>query len=1425
MRRRSIPLGLALLALALGLAQRPGTVVADTKIDLYVDPARFLGRVLSVWSPTSDLGHVFGAQYSGYAFPMAPFFALGSALGLPVWLVHRLWLGVVLALAAYGIVRLLDALGPDGPRRGVLHAAAGALYIVNPYVTVDANRTSIALLSYAALPWLLLCVHRGLRAPRGWWWPAAFALVLTSTGGGVNAATTAWVLLGPALLIVYERAWGGVPGGALRPWLLRMAAVNAVAQAWWVIPVLVQAKGAPSFLPFSEQPGTIWSTTSLSESLRLMGFWTSYVGVGYGGLLRPFSTQGDAMLFLAPVVLAGLLVPALALASFGWTRRWRYAPFFLLLTLVGLAVMAAGFPDGTPLRRGVTFAYYRVESIQFLRTTYKAGALPALGIACLGGAGLAALWARIGAGVRARPAAWRAAAVAGAAGLAALAAWPLVSGRAPEGQLAFSVPPYWRAVARDLDRRGDDTRALVEPGQRFAYYRWGGTIDAILPALTKHPVATRWIVPFADLRSADLQWTVDDLIGQERLHPGQLAPLLDLMGVGDLVVAADGDRSRSGEAPAGDVARVLASGPGGAAYGPTVRATPDAGTIAPAPRVPAVRRIPVRTGGLVRLLPRSPLTVVDGGAGGLAGLAAYGALDADRPIAYAPDLGPAAALRAAARDGASFVIADQDRRRAFASSHPHGGRGPVLTADRGPGVDGAMLDPFGANEAAETVAVVGGVRAVTADASPQTTQFPERRPAAALDGDPSTAWLADRALVPSRHALTVTFTGRRDVPYVDLVPYSDSRAVVHEVEIGGRRFAVHRGWNRLPVRLRDTPSITVRLSGVRGPRRASEGAGGIRELRVPGLRVTEALRPPTVIESALRGADLSANPLTYLFERDTADVPDRRARHVGERGAGELRDAQDPERRLRRVFAPPAARGYTVDGWASVDPRTPDATLDTMMGARGTATAGSSARFENAPRYRGSGAFDGTPARAWIGQWIAGRPAWLSWRTRARTTVRGLVLVPPAVRVRRPTRVRLMVDGRAGPPLAVGAGGAVALPAPVRGRAFRLDVLAARFPTGTPARVRQRRAVGIGEVRDAGVAPLRVPRGGTVDLPCGAAAVALNGRRVALGGRVARDAFDAGRPLRVRACATGPVAVPAGRAKLDGLGAPLRADGVRLRSPAPAPAAAPAWSGRVVDPGRAGDAGRDGVRVTATGPSWLVLGQSYDAGWRARCDGRDLGGPRPMQGFANAWPVAATCRDVSFAYGPQRAATIGYVVSALGCLGLLVLLLAGRRRLAATAAPAPLPAAPDRPRRLEPRRAVLAAVVAAAVLGFCFGLRAGVVLGPLLGVVLWRGVPDRVLVRAAGALLAIGVPVAYVLAALLGDRGNPGGYDTSYATDRIAGHWLALAALTALGVVLWRTLACVRAGRPRPPADAGPAAADEPLGSALVTSGPPAPAP
>ena len=315
--------GLTALAFALALIQRPGEATSDTQIGLHVDPVSFLGDVAAAWSPTEDLGHVQGGQYGGYLFPMGPFFALGRVLGLSPWLVHRLWLGLVLFVAAWGIVRLMDALA--GRPRGAAHLIAGLLFLLNPYVAVFTARTSVTLLGYAALPWLLLCVYRGLGAPRSWWWPAAFALAVACTGGGVNAAVTAWVLLGPLLLALFAWLTREVGGRALLSFGWRTVLLTGLGAVWWVIPTLVQARHGVDFLRFTEQPGTIWSTTSLPESLRLMGYWISYLGVGYGGRLRPLFGDGAVFLFAWPVVIAGLLVPGLVLGGFALLRRSRAA--------------------------------------------------------------------------------------------------------------------------------------------------------------------------------------------------------------------------------------------------------------------------------------------------------------------------------------------------------------------------------------------------------------------------------------------------------------------------------------------------------------------------------------------------------------------------------------------------------------------------------------------------------------------------------------------------------------------------------------------------------------------------------------------------------------------------------------------------------------------------------------------------------------------------------------------------------------------------------------------------------------------------------------------------------------------------------------------------------------------------------------------
>src|SRR4029450_8457667 len=113
------------------------------------------------------------------------------------------------------------------------------------------------------------------------------------------------------------------------------------------------------------------------------------------------------------------------------------------------------------------------------------------------------------------------------------------------------------------------------------------------------------------------------------------------------------------------------------------------------------------------------------------------------------------------------------RRRAFVASSLVQNAGPTLPAGRSPPENGVMMDPFGRGAAAQTVAVLHGARAVDAPLSPVRTQFPEHRPFVALDGNRRTAWLADPTLDRGRWRLEVTFSRPRDVPFIDLVPYSD----------------------------------------------------------------------------------------------------------------------------------------------------------------------------------------------------------------------------------------------------------------------------------------------------------------------------------------------------------------------------------------------------------------------------------------------------------------------------------------------------------------------------------------------------------------------------------------------------------------------------------------------------------------------------
>ena len=84
---------------------------------------------------------------------------------------------------------------------------------------------------------------------------------------------------------------------------------------------------------------------------------------------------------------------------------------------------------------------------------------------------------------------------------------------------------------------------------------------------------------------------------------------------------------------------------------------------------------------------------------------------------------------------------------------------------------------------------------------------------------------------------------------------------------------------------------------------------------------------------------------------------------------------------------------------------------------------------------------------------------------------------------------------------------------------------------------------------------------------------------------------------------------------------------------------------------------------------------------------------------------------------------------------------------------------------------------------------------PLLTLVLWRGFGIRQLTLAAAALLGIVVPLMYAITS----PHNQGGYNFEYSTKLIAAHWVGVAAIVLLGLVVGRSVSAVRARRGSPP--------------------------
>jgi hypothetical protein len=1301
--------------------------------------------------------------------------------------------------------------------RGTAHFVAGLIFAVNPYVVSFASRATVALLAHAALPWLIVAAHRGLGdSTRRWRWPAVTGIALACAGGGVNAALLPWIIAAPVALILYEwlilRARTRHDAWAFS-W--RAAVCALLGSVWWIVPVAFQSRYGANFLAFIEQPQTIWATPSMSESLRLLGYWIFYFWTGYGGAQQPLYESASTYLFDIPVLVATFAVPLVALGSLRWLRSWRFAPYFLALAVFALLTMAIGFPQGKPLERALDWIYYHVPALQTLRTTYKAAPVLALALGCLGGAGAHVMIRAI------RKATWpRTQARTGAlvvallvlAAIPVLYGLPFFTGVGTDSRLAYHVPRYWPQALADANRTTPTgQRLMIMPGQLYPWYRWGETGSAIGPAISKRPVLVRDVLRYADPRSSQLLATVDDLVQQGRLVHGQLPPLLRLMGVGQVLVATDGRIDQTGESSPASVSRALGPGmfaPGRAAqsYGERSRFLPAAGLGGSAAELPDVRRYPLPGAGpgIVRLHPVHRTTVLDGDADGVAALAAVGLLDPSRALFYAGDLSRQQTADQV-RHGADLVLSDSNRRRIVSGVRVTEDQGPTL--GRSDPIPSSLpsYDLFSRRGSPDqTVADYDNLRYLRSPGSISFSLLPQYRPYAAFDGRLDTTWLVGTP-DPRRGPLSVALTRPRPVSSIRVHPHQDRLGypVRLGVTINGgpeRSVKTGHGWNTIPVHaVLRTLSLRVLQMGP-GP---FTGGGGLDEVQIPGVRTQESLRLPTRLTAQTRGLDLGHNAVDVVLQRTTADFPFQAGSNVTDPQAQNAVDAVDPEPGIRRRVTLPVARTFDMGGRASVGPGAPDHLIDDLVRLPRDWRFDGTNRFEGIPINRASSAFDGNPRTAWVSDPSTVVQPWIRWSGPQQVRLERFTLVRASPAYAFPRVVRVRTPGHKPQIVGVGRDGSIELRQPVVTRSVRLDVVRRSNPVGLESG-RLLSAVAIGEIRVPGVHPPRPRRTGTFRSSCGAIrAVARQAfANLAVSGTVAD--LDAGRALDLRACgASNKLGLAAGPTLTDVPPGPVfRPDYVRLSSPAPVqgPGSAAGNAGRVVDQGSADDGSRDGARLAVTAPAWLVLGESHSPGWRASCKDasgkeRDLGAPVPIDGFANGWRVAPGCTVASFTFGPQSTANVAYLVSLLAFIGMLLVLvipwIRRRRRatrrggaVAATAAPVrlwePPPVVPAHRYRL--RVAIPVALAIGLVGGLIFAWRAGPPLALGTAVLMVVGVSTgRLLLLALYGLVL--VPVLYLTDPLT----NLGGANFGYAEHYIGAHWVAVAVVCVLlaALVLW----------------------------------------
>jgi arabinofuranan 3-O-arabinosyltransferase len=1252
LRHRLRVVACCLLLVALAFVTRPGRIIADTKIDLALNPLGFLGHGLHLWDQ-EQFGQLQN-QSAGYFFPMGPFYALGRLAGMQPWVVQRLWLAAVMIAAFLGTMRLAGRLSIGTPAAQIV---GGLAYALSPRALSLLGQLSAEALPAAMMPWIILPLAAALsggsriRA-------AVRSSVAVALCGGTNATVTLGVALAPVIFVL--TADRRAPRWRILGW---WSGAVVLATISWTIPLLLIQKYAFNWLTYTESADITTATTSIFNTLRGAEDWVSYLFVNG----QPWLAVSNAL--ASQPVLVLLTGAAAAAGVAGLLHHDLPARRFLLcLLLAGIAIIGAGHlsslqgPLAGQVRELINGPLAPMRNLRKFDPMIR---LPV----CLGLTHLLA-----GAS---RPRLRRGIRVAAVATVAAIAVPAFANGLSARGDFQ-QVPGYWRQAAGWLNQHTGDHKVLEVPAAAFGEYVWGRPMDDILEPLATVDWAVRGISAAGSVGFTRLLDVID-----QRLTAGDgsagLAGLLARMDIKYLLVRNDLARAGLAGAWPARVHQALGASPGiarVATFGPPVGGTgPDDAVTAFDPPYPALEVYQVAAvGPTAGVLPADQAIRVVGDPGALATLADAG-LVAGRPVLLNGDAGAGGRV--------PLVVTDSLRRRVRAfgelrsdASQTLTGAVPLRTYEAVPDLtepgwtaDMAVAQYYGIKD------VSASSSAADLDAIPSISAT-GYLPYAAFDGDYRTGWVTggwhgpagqwiqaglSRPITVARVRATFVVNPFLGAPVAAVAVQTAAGSLVQQVRPSA-------GPQTLLVPPGATTWLRIRIVAMAAQPSPPSGlqAAMISEISIPGVHAGRSIRLP----APGSGVGSSGAPDPDAIVMAAAEPVHATCMPTPLRWVCSPLLARPTEEQYSfdRTFSLAVGSGASLTGTATLTDPARIAAY-TRPGADATRVTGSSTELAD-PQQLPAAAFDGDPRTSWIASPGDAQPT-LSIRWGTAIAVGRLTIErPPGASG--PLRVSLSGTGGQARGGFVNAAGSLTF------RPMRTNRLTLIFsPVQAPLQISELVIPGVPHLAAASAGPFR--------LLCGFGPVlTIGGVRVET--RIYGTFAQAlrGQPMTYTACRA--VRLTSGDNRLSESGsdgfhidtAILRLPGAaagRGRSPATAasgtarpgtaatasrtaapPAAALPASARASGRARvlSWQPGRRQIRVVAPRRSYLVVAENYNTGWQARI-GPAVLAPVRLDGWEQAWVLPAGTNAVVTLVYPADTAYRFALFGGLATVAVLIL--------------------------------------------------------------------------------------------------------------------------------------------------------------------------